>query len=273
MGEQNSRVLIAILTCHKNRHRADAQRRTWIQDIHGADYRFFLGRGDGSPQSDEVWLDCEDDYWNLPDKTKKMCSWALAHRYDFIFKCDDDVLVFPDRLLKSGFEKYDYSGWLSRTFLREDAKAYYDKPRPCAGGFSYWLSAKAARIVSLEEWHVSLDFAEDRFVGNTLAQHGILGHHDDRYHVTNHPMTHNQHWAAAFEEINKPFENMISLCSGDNQYPVEHAYKQYKVWKETGQLPKEVWDFSHTVGNNVAVISSESSVGSLSDEPPECLPL
>src|SRR5665213_903542 len=41
----NPQPLIAIITCHRYADRAEVQRKTWIAEVKGADYKFFLGKG------------------------------------------------------------------------------------------------------------------------------------------------------------------------------------------------------------------------------------
>ena len=137
--------------------------------------RFFIGRGPGPQRPDEIQLDVDDDYGGLPAKTKAICAWALANGYTEkpSFFTDDDIFVVGERLLKSGFETYDYAGR-----LRGPSGVH---PAPYASGLGYWLSPRAMRIVA--EANVNGDTAEDRFVGNVLHAAGIKCHPDYRYAV------------------------------------------------------------------------------------------
>ncbi len=103
-------VLLAVATCHRYRHRADAQRKTWVKDVgNSADVRFFLGTPhDGSRLEDEVWLDCPDAYANRKEKIISIIRWAVGYTYDYLWKLDDDIYLRPERLLtlKAG----DYCG-------------------------------------------------------------------------------------------------------------------------------------------------------------------
>lgn len=176
------KILIAIVTCHRYRERAKAQRDTWIPDVapaalatgHNVDVRFFLGRPDKphTLQADEVQVDADDGYLGLPEKTREVYRWALAQGYDFVFKADDDSYVVPSRLLTSGFEQHDYSGR-----LRGPSGRY---PAPYASGFGYWVSARAIRILAEASIDGTLPNerhqAEDRWVGNTLQSAGIECH-------------------------------------------------------------------------------------------------
>jgi hypothetical protein len=177
------KVLIAVLTCHRFRSRADAVRVTWgkqlsgsrppsINSRHDVDLRFFLGGGTAE-RDDEVILNCGDAYLDLPHKLRAVCQWARAQGYDYIYKSDDDAYVVPGRLLASGFEKHDYCGRLRGPSGNFSA--------PYCSGFGYWLSARAASI--LADARPNGDTAEDRYVANTLLASGVQPQHDPRYVV------------------------------------------------------------------------------------------
>lgn len=63
------KTLIAISTCRKFETDGSnaAIRETWLRDAlpPGFDYRFFVGRGDGSLKPDTVSLNCGDGYDHL----------------------------------------------------------------------------------------------------------------------------------------------------------------------------------------------------------------
>jgi hypothetical protein len=181
------KILVAIMTCHSYRLRADAQRDTWVKDIPvELDYRFFLGHKDGyQPAEDEVMLHVGDDYKSFPAKVKAMHEWALAVGYDFVFKCDDDVYVRPERLLAAVPKDWDYCGR-----KRGPSGGH---PAPYASGFSYWLSKKAMRL--LANCALTQDPAEDRWVGNNLLQNHICCYADYRYVVIDsrrNALSHNE---------------------------------------------------------------------------------
>lgn len=162
------KLLIAVVTCEKFKDRADAQRQTWVPLVRGMDVRFFLGKQERTPQPDEVFLDAPDDYHSLPLKVQRMFQWALANGYTKVLKADDDTYIYPDRLLPS-IPPQDYAGFINAT-----------PPKPWCSGFAYWLSERAMRIVA-EATIPEGEWAEDRFVGGVLFDHGIRPNYDPRY--------------------------------------------------------------------------------------------
>lgn len=174
------KVLIAIVSCHTMRDRQQAIRDTWLANVPSQmDYRFFLGRVNGirpyQPLEDEVCLDVDDSYKGLPSKTRAICKWALENGYSFVFKCDDDVYVDPKRLWNNSdfAQQGDYIGR-----KRGPSGGFY---APYCSGFSYWLSARAMKLVADTE--LTRDIAEDRWVGNLLQNQGIHAVADYRYVV------------------------------------------------------------------------------------------
>lgn len=143
-------MLVAIESCEAHLDRLTAQFMTWAKstEIVG-----FTGHDLGVP----------DDYGHLPEKTRAICKYAEG--FDYLFKCDTDTYASISRLLASGFEQYDYSGYVLDSGY-------------CSGGAGYWLSQKAMRIVA--EQPIVWEY-EDMQVGLTLKRFGILPHHDERY--------------------------------------------------------------------------------------------
>lgn len=193
------RVLVAIVGCHKRQSLRDAQRQTWVKEIHkhGLDYRFFLGNFTASkppdprrghlteygpkdapaPLADEVFLNVPDTYEALPLKTHAMLKWAHERGYDFVFKCDDDTYCSVERLIDSGFERLEYSGFQRSSEYFGTGVVY------AQGGAGYWLSRAAMALVIAEE-PVLESGPEDINVARILSQHGIELTHDARYSPT-----------------------------------------------------------------------------------------
>lgn len=184
------KILIAIHATHANPAAMQAQRETWLRNLDGADYKFFVG--DPAIEADDVVPVPHPDgprfephgyrarTWFLNRKTEALAAYALSEGYDFAFKCDDDTFVRLSELLASGFEEYDYSGYTDPHFTQRTG--HY---RWAQGGAGYWLSRKSMAII--DRCGLRLNPAEDFAVGELLAQHGIAPHHDARYTPVSEP--------------------------------------------------------------------------------------
>jgi hypothetical protein len=168
------RVLLAIISCHKRRHFVDAQRATWLAGLSNADYRIFLGIPTAfEAGADEVVLDVDDSYAGLPEKVKAAYAWALNEQYDYVLKMDDDNVLFPDRFLASGFEKWDYTGTPGSEL------------KDFAAGFCYCLSARAMKAVVRYPFCTQL--GEDRWVAQAIMNDRLAFHADKRYRFVSAP--------------------------------------------------------------------------------------
>lgn len=179
------KILIAIHGSHTQPKSMQAMRETWLADLRGADYRFFLGRPETEAE-DVVLVDYEDGpIWErhvggrrtlIPNiKTESIARYALEKGYDFVFKCDDDTYARAEGLLASGFEGHDYVGSTGKHYTV--ALGWY---RWAQGGAGFWLSRRSMEVIA-EHGLRAVGLPEDFAVGNTLATHGIHPHHDDRY--------------------------------------------------------------------------------------------
>ena len=158
------KVLIAVLSCHALRHWEQAVMETWGKDVNGADLRFFLGNPLVTMVYPEIYLVVDDSFQGITEKTVEMYRWALAHGYDYVFKCDLDTLVRPQALLQAGFERWDWVGGANSFFA--------------SGGAGYGLSRRAMEAVI--EWPVESGPAEDVHTAHALLAKGIALHHDPR---------------------------------------------------------------------------------------------
>jgi hypothetical protein len=200
----------------------DAIRDTFLRDIGkfpGLDYKFFMGDGTPTgedesfimeslsqkcfdpgykekairltnketipyaPREDEILLPVPDDYLHITYKMRAEHRWSLEHGYDFTFQSSGDIYIDLERVVKSGFHLYDYSG----------------RPIPCAGLYrdvdqyagghaGYWLSKKASRIIA----NSPVDFwCDDIWVGQRMYLNTIPLRADLRYAAEQDPMPNN----------------------------------------------------------------------------------
>lgn len=166
------KTLIALINCHARPQYADVQRETWIPQLPaGLDYRFFLGQGNREPKADEVFLPCDDSYRGLPNKVQEIVRWALSYGYDYMLKIDDDVVLKPSSFAVSGYHNYDFTG-----HTNEDRQAV-----SAPWGFCYTLSRRSMEKVA--QAALPPNNNDEVWVANTLAQHGIVLHNEERYRL------------------------------------------------------------------------------------------
>ncbi len=161
-------ALIAIATCHGKEYalRHHKQLESWVPQAVAAGYvvEVFDGPRLGVP----------DDYGHLVEKTRAICGWAREHGHTRMLKVDDDTWVNVPQLIVPAA---DYAGYRfgAGDFGSERAGTPDmppgTNPASYAMGGGYWLSEDAMR--ALAEAPLTADWAEDRWVGNTLARVGI----------------------------------------------------------------------------------------------------
>lgn len=224
------KVLIAIVNCHGKEYRVDVQRETWIPQVpEGVDVRVFKGRRTGIhdmqlrvPRPDEVILDCDDSYQGLPDKVRAIIRWALEHGYDFMLKCDDDVILKPVELMESGFQDFDFTG------NRNEDPGVVKTP----WGFCYWLSRRS--MENIKDSDLPANNNDEMWIARKLYEKGIYLRHDGRYYLhrgRREDMVHNK------RPLRAP--NRIAPCFPP---PIlgTFAHCVYLVWYGLHKTPEEV---------------------------------
>lgn len=101
----------------------------------------------------------------------RMARWAIAHGYTHLFRVDTDAYVYVNRLLASGYEAHEYTGYCIPYPIKREQHRY-----ACGAGFV--LGPRALEIVA----NSTPDHpADDLWVGKVLYKHGIKCHRDTRY--------------------------------------------------------------------------------------------
>ncbi len=169
------KILFAVISYQGDAQNGNNQliRETWGKDIVGADLRFFIGRRgpNFAPQADEVLVDfqksrtCQhawwesykecgcQDFWQV--QVRSMLAWSIQQGYDFTYLCSTDTFIVPRLLLKTEFEKWDYSGYFTPESLWLGTQSTWDiygeKRYAWADvGNGMFLSKKAAGLVLQE---------------------------------------------------------------------------------------------------------------------------
>jgi SAM-dependent methyltransferase len=122
---------------------------------------FFAGRKGACGEPDVIELDVADDYNHLPSKIRAFVRYALAHHdFAYLFKCDDDTYVVPERL-------FDLANG-GTPFVGSSISAPHGF---ASGGAGYLLARAAAAVVA--KGPVPADGAEDVWVSGLLRRRGF----------------------------------------------------------------------------------------------------
>lgn len=175
---QAARVLVLVCSCrryHRRGHAAGDEafcankrqlcRDTWMRHVpQGMRVAFFVGHVDADwTGENDVWqLDTPDDYAHLPQKLLAAFRKALQDpEWDYIFKCDDDTFLRPDRLhsLLAGAPA---------------AVAHFPfKGRPLSGGAGFMLRRDTVEIITRHPDAFPPTGADDHAVHYLLQRLGI----------------------------------------------------------------------------------------------------
>lgn len=165
------RLLIGICSCQPFGEKRQAVRHTWFpRDLPTVSASFFVGAGEiAAVEADTVTLQVPDDYEHLPLKVLEFFRHALNH-YDFewLFKCDDDTYVVPERLLKLTGNSADYVG---NEFILDRGAA--------DGGAGYLLRRSIIEKI-VADTTLAPTGNEDIIIGEAAIRHGAVAMADRR---------------------------------------------------------------------------------------------
>ena len=195
------RTLIAVISYQGDADNGNNQliRETWGKDCQdaGLDLKFFIGRRNSkfAFQPDEVpadfqtsrtcahqwwesYVNCCQDFWQV--QVRSMLQWSVNQNYDFTYLCSTDTFIVPRKLMATGFEKYDYSGYFVPEQLPLGQKStwdiYAEKRYAWADvGNGMFLSKQACQAVLAEPTNY-------QYTDQHIAQH--LGPYIERGELT-----------------------------------------------------------------------------------------
>jgi hypothetical protein len=209
------KILVAISSCLQFEDNHQSMRDTWLPEAVslGIDYRFFVEQGESS-KPDVVTTDNED--WAMTCRLKSKMHWAFHRGYDYLFSCFPDTYVRSDRLLTSGFERFDYFGSVFKH--ASPGATFY-----CHGGAGYLLS-KGAMEVALRETTSYLN--DDCWLGDVLSPSRMVrGHSDDFRQFVGSPTKDNtivtSHLSYKSNSLGVP-------------YNASFMYAEHKQWIDSG---------------------------------------
>lgn len=174
------KLLIAVLTCQRDRPLYEAIRSSWSQQAKafGVESRFFIQASTQNPDRDEIHLACGDTRADVPYKVREVCKWALGKQIDYLFVCYANTVPYVEKIQELMKENpdADYIGHFNkpvgRTFRldtvgKNDQPEHYERCYPWANGsLGYLLSRKAYTEVAAEYPSSSID---DLWVGQVLG--------------------------------------------------------------------------------------------------------
>lgn len=155
-----TKILIGIIASHHRTQFVEDFRKRLEGSV--LDYKFIFG--DPKTQPGCLWRAPKEDelFFNICDrkdwmvlKCKALFHWALEHGYTHVWRCCDDSVIYPDRLLalaEAGLDKVDYAGCIcgyGNFYGKAFWLRYLDYMH---GGVGIWLSAKAMRRLLADEW-------------------------------------------------------------------------------------------------------------------------
>lgn len=177
------KLFVLILSCHKFAARREACRETWLPRLlPNMQYRFYVGEGPAVNEQDVVQLSVSDSYLALRDKTPAALTHALQFEWDWLFKCDDDVYVVPERLEAALKSAQLYYGYTKRETRPKEPHYVGCVTQPgdfygYGGGYflDRWLTQKIMRTEAADRIkHADLfvpSLGEDGWIGHLARKH------------------------------------------------------------------------------------------------------
>jgi hypothetical protein len=212
--------LIGVCSCQGNDEKRNAVRSSWFpKDNSKVCARFFVGAGDDAPlDEDTVVLNVPDDYEHLPIKVFEFFRYAMNHLdFDYIFKCDDDTFVVPERVYDLMENGVDYVG---NEFILNRGAA--------DGGAGYLLSHRVIEKIVAD---TSLDSTgnEDIIVGEAAIRHGAVARVNRNlvWDISRIPRWDNQ-----VISCHRMTPRLMALAAAINQVPLTSVCLNLPEWRD-----------------------------------------
>ena len=186
---------IAIKSCHKHAARRQIQLDTWL-DHCDDDFFFVLGRSPGLSlgqvdyvtYKDALMCDVSDDFKDIAPKVLGAVQYSLEQNVTNLVVVDDDTYLCWPRLASSGFQKFDYLG-----FVRDyDDRVYMQ-------GSCYSLSERAMERIMKNNHCMTSGIPDDVAVGRCLYGE-VPFTHEHRFAV-GVPYPESTRWPQSSNEI------------------------------------------------------------------------
>jgi hypothetical protein len=163
-------------------------------------YKYFIGSDTERVDNNIVYLECGDNYEDLPMKTYKALEWVrINYPYlDYVFKTDDDIKIdmvgLYNLYTQLMLHKISYAG--RAIVCNEHISTYHygkcsDKSKEipismkksiyCSGG-GYFLNRKSVDLCLTHKETYQHHIFEDHATGNILNANGIMPIHVNNLH-------------------------------------------------------------------------------------------
>ena len=238
------KILIGICSCDRFSERRRAIRETWLRNLpFGINVLFFSGDAGETDEPGLVSLPVEDSYEQLAAKVHCFYRYALEH-YDFeyLFKCDDDTYVRPERLCRLPRSGVDFLGSMQVLQGYAQGGAGYLMSRPMVKHFaSETVTANRPEDVFFTERAIASGMA----LGSTER---LQGYGDQVPEVDNEIVT--GHWLGPFEmkRVHAGFTGkhpapLFKLrASHDAWSGWVRLYADASFWSQGGARPNGAWE-------------------------------
>jgi hypothetical protein len=228
------RIIIGALSTANDKAAQDRFGRNLSRYGSDSEYCFILGSRRVVPLLENGALEVPviEAYENLPLKT----YWFVRHMvetrdFDYLFKCDHDTWIHPERLEAAA--RGDYAGSATATSLETFSTQHhfgkctdrtwnqtpYQKPyrgEYFCGGYGYFLSRLAAEFVARPDLYSYFrsELYEDKAVGDLLR-----GDSWDWHYMTTKEMPSQEIGGLFFPETIADLDSLVSFhCTADWHY-------------------------------------------------------
>lgn len=197
------KVLVVTTTCNKFLHRIDAIKNTWSKECDN--HLFFIGGDKFERRDNLIYLECNDSYEYLTQKTRKLFEYCIEHEtFDYILKTNDDSYIDIKKFLNSNFYNFEYGGYvcsktidyksnenlnfqIDDTTIKCDKKLLDGKTFNYGTGGFYFISKKAINLCLKNKVPCDMKTFDNTSVEDLVV--GVMLHNADIKNILN--LNHN----------------------------------------------------------------------------------
>jgi hypothetical protein len=137
-SQSRVKILVGICSCDRYSDRRRVARETWLRNLpFGISALFFSGNAGATDEPGLVSLPVPDTYDQLAGKVHSFYRYALErYNFEYLFKCDDDTYVRPERLCTLPRSGVDFLGSMQIRLGYAQGGAGYLMSRPMVEYFA-----------------------------------------------------------------------------------------------------------------------------------------